>query len=54
MKIYNLSVSSINIFYNINLDDFKLTGLEQEPKGICKDKVVGTWKVVNMEVIVDQ
>lgn len=22
----------------------KLTGSEQNPKGICKDKIIGTWK----------
>ena len=22
----------------------KLTGSEQEPKDICKDKIIGTWK----------
>ena len=29
----------------------KQTGLEELPKGICKDRVIGTWKARNMEVL---
>ena len=28
----------------------KHTGLEQAPKGICKDRFVGTWKAMNTNV----
>ena len=29
----------------------KQTGLEELPKDICKDKIIGTWKARNMEVL---
>lgn len=29
----------------------QLTGLKEAPKGICTDRVEGTWKVRNMEEI---
>lgn len=27
----------------------KLTGLEELPKGICIDRIIGTWKAKNVE-----
>ena len=31
-------------------DTIKRTGLKQTPKGICTDKLVGTWKAMNTNV----
>ncbi len=27
----------------------KLTGLKKQPKDICKDRIIGTWKAKNTE-----
>ena len=29
----------------------KLVGSEELPKSICKDRIIGTWKARNMEVL---
>ena len=54
MKAHILTVCSIDfIFYKINLVNIKHIGSQQEPKDICKDRNIGTWKSRNVESFAD-
>ena len=34
----------------IFMGDIVETGLQEKPKDICKDRIIGTWKARNVEV----